>query len=275
MKKLFILIGVLFPVMLFAAGVGGGGSWSATSNIGEGFLAPSVGSVPPPVTPAPTSVAPEQKKELATSLSSGLPPLRTHFCYTLPLLKQRVECRLGLSEQDLAAEYAKQYLPEECRALPKKKQADCVTRYKALQPCWEKDLGEERAICAREVLGIADDIPTVRKSCVALPKKEQSQCLTSLRQQAYNLVKFRFYELNERVENFLKEHDTIDGRAGIQFIVTSELNKQKFNNTRSKAQRLQIIKNERVGWKQTVRALGIDDTRDFLDAATDDLSAVE
>ncbi|MDO8581553.1 MAG: hypothetical protein Q7S16_01885 [bacterium] len=240
MKKLLLFsIGLMLPVFVFAAGAGGGGT------------------------------VPEKKVVL--------PPLRTHFCYTLPLLKQRVECRLGLSQQDLVAEYAKQYLPEECRAVrAKKAQGDCVARYKDLQSCWENPVGDERTACAREVIGLPDDRAAERKSCeVKKVRKDRLACLASLQQKVYTLVKFRFYDLNERVEDFLKEHDTIDGRAGIQFIVVSELNKQKFNNARTKAQRLQIIKNERVAWKQVVKSLTMDDARDFLDDATKDLSTVE
>ncbi len=262
MKKLFLLlIGLALPIFVFAAGAGGGGSGSAASNIGEGFLAPSVGSLQPPATPAPTPVAPEQKKEL--------PPLRTHFCYTLPKLQQRIECRLGLSEQDLAAEYAKQYLPEECRAIKnKKEQASCVDRYKALTPCWENPVGDERLSCAKEVLGFPDDLADARNACKAIVvKKEKAQCLASLAGKVFSLTKFRFYDLNERAEDFLKEHATDDGRPGIQFIVTSELNKQSFNTARTKAQRLQIIRKERAAWQKFVRIMGVSDTHDFLDDA--------
>lgn len=306
----------MFPVVVFAAGTGGGGGgvsgdtsgsfapsvgsactkstwacseWSACSVEGKQtrtctktFDCPSDTVRPfeeesctppvPEITPLPRetpATVPEKKVVL--------PPVRTHWCYTLPLLKQRVECRIGLSEKDLAAEYAKQYLPEECRAVrAKKAQGDCVARYKALQPCWEKPIGEERIACAREVIGLPRDLAAEKKSCASQKKqKNRLACLASLRQKAYTLVKFRFYDLNERVEDFLKEHDTIDGRAGIQFVVTSELNKQKFNNARTKTQRLQIIKNERNAWKQAVRALTIDDVRDFLDDAMKELSTVE
>ncbi len=312
MKKLFFILTILLiPVSLFAAGAGGGGGgvsggsactkstwacseWSACSVEGKQtractktFDCPSDTVRPPeeqsctlpPAAPTPTPLpapVPEKQPE-PKKPDVALPPVRTHWCYTLPLLKQRVECRLGLSEKDLAAEYAKQYLPEECRAVrAKKAQGDCVIRYKALTPCWKKPIGEERTTCAREVIGLPRDLAKEKKSCASQKKqKDRLACLASLRQKAYTLVKFRFYDLNERVEDFLKERNTIDGRAGIQFVVTSELNKQKFNNARNKAQRLQIIKNERAAWKQVVRALKIDDVRDFLDDAMKELSIVE
>ncbi|MBI4281660.1 hypothetical protein HY625_02425 [Candidatus Uhrbacteria bacterium] len=280
MKKFLLFsIGLALPMFVFAAGVGGGGSGasnsgsgSATSNIGEGFLAPSVGSVSPPVTPEPTPPTPEQKPEQAKLL----PPLRTHFCFTVPKLQQRIECRLGLSEQDLAAEYAKQYLPEECRALPKKQQADCVTRYKALQPCWEKSVGDERTACAKEVLAFPENLVEARNVCKLITvKKEKISCLTALQQKSYNLVKFRFYDLNERAEDFLKENPTVDGRPAMKFIVASELNKQRFNTARTKAQRLQIIRNERTAWQKFVRALRVSDAQDFLDDALAEVGLTE
>mgnify|MGYP001592270079 CR=1 FL=1 len=242
MKKILLFsVGLMLPFVVLAAGAGGVG--------GGDSLKPNI----------------------------ALPPVRTHWCATLPLLKQRVECRLGLSEKDLEAEYAKQYLPEECRAVrAKKAQGDCVARYKALHPCWEESIGDERTACARDVIGIPDDLLAERKLCAGKKvKKNRLSCLTTLRQKTYTLVKFRFYDLNERVEDFLKEHDTIDGRVGMQFIVTSELNKQKFNNARTKAQRLQIVKNERAAWKKVVRALAMDDARDFLGEAIKDISIVE
>lgn len=266
---LSFFLGLLLPAMVFAAGVGGGGSGSSASNIGEGFLAPSVGSIPPPVTPAPTPVVPEQKKEL--------PPLRTHFCFTIPKLQQRIECRLGLSEEDLAQEYAKQYLPEECRAIKNKKdQASCVDRYRAFTPCWQKPIGDERLSCAKDVLHFPDDLASARNACKAIVvKKEKAQCLAGVADKVFSLVKFRFYDLNERAEDFLKENATVDGRPGIQFIVTSELNKQSFNAARTKAQRLQIIRKERTAWQKFVRTMGVPDTRDFLDNALAEVGLTE
>ena len=260
--SLSFLLGLTLPAIIFAAGAGGGGGGGV-----EGLVGTSVGSTPPTEQCAkstwacsewsacsaegkrerictkkfdcPSDTVTPVEEEACTLPKKALPPVNTHWCYTLPFLKQRVECRLGLSEKDLEAEYKKQYLPEECRAVRVQKlQTACVARYKALQPCWGNPVGEERIACAKEALDIPSDLKAERTICVSLAKKTlasrraSAACLTALRQKTYHLVKFRFYDLNERVEDFLEEHNTIDGRAGIQFIVTSELHKQRFNNAR-------------------------------------------
>ena len=192
MKKLFILVGFLLPVFVLAAGAGGGGS-DGMSGDTSGFLAPSVGSIPPVIVPAPVAspVVAEEKKESALT-SKVLPPVRTQFCFTVPKLQQRIECRLGLSEDDLQQEYAKQYLPEECRALPKKQQADCVSRYTALQPCWAKPVGDERISCAKKVLEFPENLSDAKKFTVWEIQTNKQITKTNLSQEKSFLTEMAF-----------------------------------------------------------------------------------
>ena len=173
-------------------------------------------------------------------------------CGNLPTLRERVKCRINLTPQGMARELQIQYLPEECRALPKNLQQRCINLYKSYLPCWERPQGEPRALCARIILGMTGDIPATRRACADKPPQEREACLQDVRGKVYNIIKFRIYDLEERAED-LAEDGKVPFDAAAEFVVFIQETKQKFNNAKSKQERRQLILDVRARWQKFVR----------------------
>ncbi len=161
-------------------------------------------------------------------------------------LAERVTCRLHLAPAGLARELEIQYLPELCRTMtdPAKRTA-CIAQYKAFGPCWAKPVGEERFSCARGALALGPDVAAAATQCGG-----DQTCIAALRDKVYALVRFRFYDLEERAEDTYYHGITIDQIAS--FVVTVEQKKIDFTNATSAAERRQIILDVRDAWQTFV-----------------------
>lgn len=161
-------------------------------------------------------------------------------------LHDRVWCRLNLTPAAMNRELAIQYLPEECRVLnDTTAQTACIERYKSYQPCWAIDDNAERVDCARSVLNLqprlADDI----RACVG-----DISCYRELQAKVYDLIKFRFYELEERAEALAEAGVSLE--AVTDFIVLIIEKKLDFNQATTTGQRRQVILDVRTGWQNFI-----------------------
>ena len=173
------------------------------------------------------------------------------LCTDLGSLQERIACRLRLPDDELARQQAITYLPEECRTLGDTvAREQCVSRYRQLQACWESPVGTQRIGCVKNILKIGD-LPAAAAACAELPLNEQDDCRVTLRAQVYALIKFRFYDLEERAEDLL-ERDAPVARVA-QFITTQEDAKQRFNLATTSAQRRAIILEVRAAWQTFIR----------------------
>ncbi len=117
----------------------------------------------------------------------------------------------------------------QCRPLEEKPKQVCIINYEAVQPCWKQPIGKERIQCVRERL----------------------QDVVQGNEQAYAVIKFRFYDLEERTEEFLeKEKSTTEDT--VAFITALEQEKLNFNTAQTKEERKTIILNVRALWKEYV-----------------------
>lgn len=149
-------------------------------------------------------------------------------CYNLGAIKERVACRLGLSDNDLRNELKIAYLPEECRALSNDAdKEDCVMIYSKSQQCWTLPINQ-RSNCLRQILDIKD-----------------------LKKKAYTLIKFRFYDLEERAE-MLYEKNLITKEQAADIIANIEEKKIAFNGAKSKGERKQIILETKKLWRDFI-----------------------
>ncbi|TSC76302.1 MAG: hypothetical protein G01um101431_923 [Parcubacteria group bacterium Gr01-1014_31] len=173
------------------------------------------------------------------------------LCSDLPALPERISCRLRLSETELARQQAILYLPEECRTLgDTTAREQCVSRYRQLQACWEFPVGPKRIACVKKILGV-EDLTAAASACAQLPANEQDDCRVTLRTQVYALIKFRFYDLEERAEDLVERGAPVARVA--QFITAQEEAKQRFNLATTKTQRRAIILEVRAAWQTFIR----------------------
>ena len=224
MKKIFILLFIALVLLnsIYAAGGGGGGRVIKRAQIEEQQ------TVQKPV----------------EDLSQGLK------CGNLAVREERVKCRLNLEDEEYAKENELSYLPEECRDLTGEKRNNCINLYKKTQRCWKFPAGESRIQCVRENLNLGRNLSQEIKGCDG-KGTERSQCISDVREKVFNVIKFRFYDLEERAEKLLEE-----GRVSQEDVVllVSKLEEKKveFNNASTTAQKRAIILEVRQIWKEFV-----------------------
>lgn len=169
-------------------------------------------------------------------------------CGNLPTLDARVRCRVNLAPAGIDRELELQYLPEECRAEKDASvQAACIARYRAIVPCYKPPEGEQRFSCGRQALGLDAPVADLLRSCQAGPDAERAACLQALRGKVYAMVKFRFYDLEDRAEDLFARGASTD-RIGT-FVSYMETEKLAFNQAGTKDERLAIVRDVQAHWK--------------------------
>ncbi len=186
------------------------------------------------------------EKEKCTYVSTLLSSLK---CNNLGSLKERVSCRIDLGDENLEKELEINYLPEECRAISNiADREECVLLYGRSQKCWALEVGEKRNGCLKEILGITE-IKNMKEAC-----GKNNECLISARKKLYSLIKFKFYDLEERAEE-LYSKGKINKEKVVDIIAKLEEKKIEFNNANSKEQRKNIIKEVKTLWKNFILSI--------------------
>ncbi len=169
-------------------------------------------------------------------------------CHNLGAIKERVACRLSLSDADLNNELEIAYLPEECRAMGKDKdREECVLLYSASQKCWKQQIGSKRTECLNQLLEIKD-FRKEKESC------SNPSCFAQLKKKAYALIKFNFYDLEERAEK-LYEEGKISKEKAADIISKLEEKKIEFNKAAGKQERKNIINEAKKLWNDFTQEL--------------------
>ncbi len=172
-------------------------------------------------------------------------------CGDLSTLDARVRCRVNLAPAGIDRELELQYLPEECRAERNgPARAACIARYRAIVPCYKPPVGEQRFACGRQALGLGSTVPELVRACQTKPDAERLACLQDLRDKVHAMVKFRFYDLEERAEDLFDKGVGSD-RIG-EFVSFMESEKLKFNQAKTKDERIAIVVAVRERWKAFV-----------------------
>jgi len=171
-------------------------------------------------------------------------------CGNLGTLGERISCRLGLEEEEQEEELELYYLPEECRVLSGGVRGICIARYKSVQTCWKYPIGNERVSCAKRVIKLGT-LQAEKETCDKLTGQEKSACVKEIKNKVYNIIKWKFYDLEERAEDFMKR-GFVDEESVSDFIAKSEQNKIKFNQAATKDERKNIILDVRNDWKEIV-----------------------
>ena len=174
-------------------------------------------------------------------------------CTDLKTIKERVSCRIDLEKEEQEEELQLYYLPEECSALSGASRGICIARYKSVQTCWKFPVGAERVSCVKRAIRL-ETIQEEKEKCNALTGENKSVCVREIKNKNYDLIKWRFYDLEERSEDFMMR-GLADKESVIDFIVKTEGNKIKFNEAGSKEERKNIILDVRDDWKELVKKI--------------------
>lgn len=170
------------------------------------------------------------------------------ICNNIADISARVSCRLTKTHDELEEEYKRHYLPEECRVAELDEKLSCTQRYKDLKPCWKYPEGSDRISCVKKVLGLPEKIIPPKEYC---KENTSKTCLADYRQKVYHLITFRFYDAEERTEEWYEEgkislDDTV---AFTVFIANSKIN---FNKAKTTAERREIINQVQDEWVKIV-----------------------
>ncbi|QQG38983.1 MAG: hypothetical protein HYS32_00775 [Candidatus Woesearchaeota archaeon] len=225
MKRVIVLllIFVLSFNVVYAAGGGGGGSSNIKSKS--------------------DSVQEAVVQELnASDTGEGL------LCGDLATRTERVKCRLNLVEEEYEREYRLQYLPEECRALQGGEKGKCISTYKSVQTCWtHKETGEGVGCVMKQInfRGISEE----RRICNELNGDAKKECADKLKENIFTVIKFRFYNLEERAEEFLEEGKIAEEEV-IVFIDAIEGKKVEFNSVSDIEGKKRIVMEVKDLWQE-------------------------
>ena len=162
-------------------------------------------------------------------------------CGDSTTMKERIKCRINLVQENEL-----NYLPEECRALSGLEKATCINNYKSTNRCFQQTTDSNKLNCARIAVGLqVANIQQNRDACAG-----NQTCMTDLKTKVFTLVKFRFYNLEEKAEK-LKERGVSEDTV-VNFINSLEDKKQQFNNAGTIDEKKQIVRDVIDLWKQFV-----------------------
>ncbi len=229
--SIFIVILLLSSYEAFAAGSGGGGRVikraETTQEKNEAINET------------------QQVQQKVDDLSQGLK------CGNLASREERVRCRLNLEDEEYARENELLYLPEECRGLSGDRRNRCINIYKKTQRCWQFPVGESRLQCVRENLNLGRSLSTEIKNCDSRGT-ERAQCISDTREKIFDLVKFRFYDLEERAEG-LKEKGLVNEDDVVGLVAALEEKKVEFNNAATIKDKKRTVLEVRQIWKEFIK----------------------
>lgn len=173
-------------------------------------------------------------------------------CAHLSTMLERVRCRLGLSPGDLSQEFAIQYAPELCRAQTTSEEfTECVNLYRALAPCWDKPAGAPRISCAKQIIGLPENLQEAKDTCLAYKKRSEEplrvKCLGEFKEKVVWLTIFRMYNLEVAAELLISRGAPWEKVA--EFDVQVEEHKISLYAAQNNAERIRILKSLRTAWR--------------------------
>jgi len=169
-------------------------------------------------------------------------------CGNLAALRERISCRLDLEKDEQEEELELYYLPEECRALSGSERGICIASYKSVQACWKFPIGKKRISCVKRTMKLGI-IQEEKETCNKLAGENRSTCVRELKNKVYNLIKWHFYDLEERAED-LMQRGLIGKDAVVEFISKTEQNKINFNDAKTQEEKRNIISLVKRDWEE-------------------------
>lgn len=217
-------------------------------------------------TPEPVVTAPEVETTTDTSVTlpdtSTNTPVNTNttinaeaittttaekMCYELEDLKERINCRLNKTEEELEEE---PYSPEGCRTRSEAWQEKCKELYTKIYPCYEKPVGDNRISCLKDEIGLPNKLKKLSDEC----ETQDPECIEAYTKQIVNLVGARFYDAEERVEDWFADGE-IDQETTVDFLVFITEAKWDLYNAESNSERMEVVERVDEEWEKLVSSL--------------------
>ena len=88
-----------------------------------------------------------------------------------------------------------------------------------------------------------------KETCNKLAGENRSTCVRELKNKVYNLIKWHFYDLEERAED-LMQRGLIGKDAVVEFISKTEQNKINFNDAKTQEEKRNIISLVKRDWEE-------------------------
>lgn len=248
MKKILLLLTIFLVASMTAYAVGTGSGGSNPEAESEAKPAAESEAVVEVAEPA-LEVEPVLETEPAFAEPAAVSVVAVDYtaevCHDLETLEERIECRLIKGADALKDE---PFMPEECRAIDDdKEQVGCVEKYEDLYPCWDKPGGQERISCVKEILGLPQEIQHVDEMCGA----GMEYCRGNYIEAVYSLIKYRFYDGEERVEDWY-EAGRLELADTVEFIAMAVNSKIAFNEAGNRDEREEVINAMIEAWDDVV-----------------------
>lgn len=156
-------------------------------------------------------------------------------------LRDRVRCIMNLPDDDVLKV---RYIPEECRAGEAGSRNRCIATYRMLQTCriGIEDDGAREA-CIKPKLNLSANISDDMARC-----GKDAECLGTVREDVFTLVKFRMYNLVYKAEEMKKLGVPED--QVIEFVAFLEDAKVRFNRALSIADKKAIVMEVKARWDE-------------------------
>lgn len=128
--------------------------------------------------------------------------------------------------------------------------SECIATYRSYAPCWAIPPGEPRFTCARNILKLGPVISDEVKTCQGKTGKGQAACKEALRDRVFYMVKFRFYDLEQRAEDLARRGANLDAVAKLETAI--ERKKQALDGSKTDGERRQIVLDVRAAWRDFI-----------------------
>src|SRR3989338_2169796 len=157
-------------------------------------------------------------------------------------MRDCVYCRLNLAPEGVKRDNEIEFLPEACRPFSGHDREECLEYYKDYWPCWKEKTFGGLISCAKDVLKLGkDDLKTQKTACGS-----DKECLEELKEHSYHLIVFRFYDLEQRAENWILEGVSMEKTADFETTVIE--NKIAFLKATTSQERKAVIEKMRADW---------------------------
>lgn len=175
-------------------------------------------------------------------------------CGQLETLKERITCRLNLSNEELSQEFKILYFPEYCKVEETQEDKNkCIIFYQKIGPCWEISPGPLRTQCAWKVIGLTS-LNQEKKRCLVQSGENRIICTQKFKDKVEHLLLFHMYELNIQAEALLKRGD-VDLEKVATFETFIETKKQELEKTKNIIEWKIIIQEVKEQWQKFIKKL--------------------
>lgn len=172
-------------------------------------------------------------------------------CEHLDTIKERIECRLKLSDSEAKKEKKILYAPEYCRIEEGAQEKNiCINLYWAFEKCWAMPAGNKRMECGMEESGYSE-FEDLKASCSEKSGTSRQACESELKEAVEHWMLFSLYELEFLAES-LMENDRVNFDEVVNFDLYIEEQKAKIEESDKLTDWKKIVKDTKEAWEDFI-----------------------